>query len=97
MTDYIEREAAMPDAFCVGVSCQECPFCVDPVKGGCKVEQFIATIPAANVVEQKRGKWLMTTWDTYYFRCSVCGEQSGSMWPFCHHCGADMRGEKDNG
>lgn len=26
MGDYISREAAMPDGFCVGVSCQDCPF-----------------------------------------------------------------------
>lgn len=49
--EYIEREAAMPDGFCVGVSCQECPFCDDPVKGGCKVARFIDAIPAADVVE----------------------------------------------
>lgn len=29
MTDYISREAARPDAFCEGISCQECPFCKD--------------------------------------------------------------------
>lgn len=48
--EYIPREAAMPDGFCVGVSCQECPFCDDPIKGGCKVARFIDAIPAADVV-----------------------------------------------
>ena len=52
--DYISREAAMPDGFCVGVSCQECPFCDDPIKGGCKVARFIDAIPAADVVEVVR-------------------------------------------
>ena len=52
--DYISREAAMPDGFCVGVSCQECPFCDDPIEGGCKVARFIDAIPAADVVEVVR-------------------------------------------
>lgn len=52
--EYIPRDAAMPDGFCVGVSCQECPFCDDPVKGGCKVARFIDAIPAADVVEVVR-------------------------------------------
>ena len=54
MPEYIIREAAMPDGFCVGVSCQECPFCDDPIKGGCKVARFIDAIPAADVVEVVR-------------------------------------------
>lgn len=52
--EYIERETAMPEGFCVGVSCQECPFCDDPIKGGCKVARFIDAIPAADVVEVVR-------------------------------------------
>lgn len=57
MPEYISREAAMPDGFCVGVSCQECPFCDDPIKGGCKVARFIDAIPAADVVEVRHGRW----------------------------------------
>ena len=57
--DYISREAAMPDGFCVGVSCQECPFCDDPIEGGCKVARFIDAIPAADVVEWTR--WVSVT------------------------------------
>ena len=49
MDDYISREAARPDAFCDGVSCQECPFLKDPVKGGCKVDDFLTALPAADV------------------------------------------------
>ena len=59
MPDYISREAAMPDGFCVGVSCQECPFCDDPIKGGCKAARFIDAIPAADVVERPR--WIPVT------------------------------------
>ncbi len=50
-TDYISREAARPDAFCSGVSCQECPFCKDILNGGCRVDDFIMALTAADVVE----------------------------------------------
>ena len=59
MDEYIDREAAMPDGFCVEVSCQECPFCDDHIKGGCKVARFIDAIPAADVVERPR--WIPVT------------------------------------
>lgn len=48
-TDYISREAARPDAFCDGVSCQECQFLKNSVTGGCRVDDFIKAIPAADV------------------------------------------------
>jgi hypothetical protein len=49
MGEYIEREAARPDEFCVGVSCQECPFLKDPLYGGCRVDDFIMALPPADV------------------------------------------------
>ena len=65
--------------------------------------------PTADVVERKKGKWIIT--DTYnnqiwHCNCSECGEDplhfiSGSedWWlnklpKFCPYCGADMREEK---
>lgn len=98
--DYISRDAAMPDGFCVGVSCQNCPFCDDPIKGGCKVARFIDAIPAADVVERKKGKWEHLSGDEWL--CNQCGfvlSTEGS-WEhplkdrekfYCEHCGADMR------
>lgn len=50
MTEYIEKEAARPDEFCVGVSCQECPFLKDHLYGGCRVDDFIMALPPADVV-----------------------------------------------
>lgn len=50
MTEYIEKEAARPDEFCVGVSCQECPFLKDPLYGGCRVDDFIMALQPADVV-----------------------------------------------
>lgn len=49
MADYIEREAAMPDLFCKGVSCQDCPFLIHPINGGCRIADYIKAIPAADV------------------------------------------------
>ena len=57
--EYIPREAAMPDSLCARVSCQECPFCDDPIKGGCKVARFIDAIPAAEVITRVELKGLM--------------------------------------
>ena len=89
---YIDREAAKA---CIHKWLSDI-FGIDDVE--CTVlDKRLNAIPSADVVERTKGKWLMKLWDTYYFRCSVCGEQSGSKWPFCHHCGADMREEKDNG
>jgi hypothetical protein len=50
LSEYIEKEAARPDEFCVGVSCQECPFLKDPLYGGCRVDDFIMELPPADVV-----------------------------------------------
>lgn len=49
---YIKREDALTDAMCVGISCQECPFLIHPVNGGCKIENYIKSIPAADVIER---------------------------------------------
>lgn len=49
MDEYIEKQAARPDEFCVGVSCQECPFLKDPLYGGCRVDDFIMALPPADV------------------------------------------------
>lgn len=49
MAEYIDREAIRLDEFCVGVSCQECPFLKDPINGGCRVDDFIMSFPAADV------------------------------------------------
>lgn len=64
---------------------------------------FIANmIPAADVVERKKGKWMPSslTWSYYNYDCSVCGcnefrqvDHNGGYkaFNFCPNCGADMR------
>lgn len=48
-------------------------------------------IPAADVVERKKGKWIHFSRSD---ECSVCGYDTGKYeaptW-FCPKCGADMR------
>lgn len=99
MGDYINRAAAMPDRFCVGVSCQECPFCDDPIKGGCKVARFIDAIPAADVAPVRHGRWIEQPPDfdlcgVEYYRCSECGKEQQTPSHYCQFCGARMEGWK---
>ena len=57
--------------------------------------------PAADVVEQKQGKWLDVTTLDNEFICWVCSEcRHGAdfvdePYNFCPNCGADMRGDND--
>lgn len=95
MTEYIEKEAARPDEFCVGVSCQECPFLKDPLYGGCRVDDFIMALPPADVRPVVRGRWIDYDDDYGALCCSVCEKDApeDTQWNFCPNCGADMRKE----
>lgn len=101
MKEYIERGAALSDEMCEGISCQECPFLIHPVNGGCKVVKYINGIPAADVVEQKHGSWQERIvdndeFDKYgffhrRFYCSACGDwNTHGASKYCPHCGAKM-------
>ena len=96
MAEYIDREAARPDAFCYGVSCQECPFNKDPVNGGCRVDDYIKTIPAADVKPVVRGSW--TRFDYFPvghdYECSKCGYMNDMMSNYCPNCGSYNGEEK---
>lgn len=53
-----------------------------------------AEIPAAEVVEVKRGKWLSIV-STQRYRCSLCGNEIYfGKDKFCSECGAKMGGGK---
>ena len=68
---------------------------------------FIAELPAADVVERRRGKWEkdpdMRRWHghIYDYRCSLCRtlaekgyyNNHDRLTNYCPTCGADMRGE----
>ena len=61
---------------------------------------FIANVPAADVVECKRGEWVQIGYDELMDRitCSCCNEYFSTIdncteqFNFCPNCGADMRG-----
>lgn len=71
----------------------------DDIMGGLNYESILEELPAADVRENVRGKWLPDN-NNYYeerFICSVCGRSykvdtcmGKPMWDFCP-CGADMR------
>ena len=99
MTEYIEKEAARPDEFCVGVSCQECPFLKDPLYGGCRVDDFIMAIPPADVQPVIHGHWIPVTNGRGGHECSVCHNyapsyQAGNEYlsRFCPACGSENNG-----
>ena len=63
------------------------------------VFKVIDALPAADVVERKRGEWkpigqiVRTPYIPNYF-CTVCGARPIQIGNFCPNCGADLRGEK---
>lgn len=102
MTEYISREAAKMRIFEYGVKHRD-NICI---ASACEnLERQINSIPAADVREVTRGKWIVETHQTYFeVRCSECGAKSvAEVMPhdtisfanFCPNCGADMREEHD--
>lgn len=102
MSDLIDRKQALKDyqdKLCEAVSCVNCPFCIDRLYGGCKVEKYLINLPSA----EKTGKWIpsidrwgdiITTVDGY--TCSECGTFNADKDNYCSNCGADMQKEHEN-
>lgn len=104
MGDYIKREDAL-HALCVdcaarhifkrGLKCSN--------DASCKVFDRVSTLPAADVRENVRAKWLPMPEMLFsrrkqcyepvitHYMCSRCGREEKERWEFCH-CGAEMRG-----
>lgn len=64
---------------------------IDPIK--------VELLPAADVREKFRGKWIPV--NEYEFVCSECRSfwierNFKTMYNFCPHCGADMRGDEND-
>lgn len=89
MKEYIEREAAIHAV----VKRFWSKLYVSDVELGDAIEE----LPAADVVERKRGEWVTVTYDVegwgemFDEKCSVCGFVEYYRHNFCPHCGADMR------
>lgn len=93
MTDYISREALLErvcevrDKLSLDLNT---PF-EDGVRIGIEnVEIEIENLPAADVREVKRGKWI--AWYSAV-RCTECGRDTIRKTHYCPNCGADMREE----
>ena len=62
------------------------------------IRQAVRDVPAANVVERKKGKWAKQQKDfdlcgVEYFACSQCGFECQLTYNFCPDCGAKMDGD----
>lgn len=65
-----------------------------------EVAKGVREIPAADVVERKRGKWIhipggeseFDAGDSYF--CDQCSSLEWEDSNFCPNCGADMRGDE---
>lgn len=55
--------------------------------------EYMELIPAADVREVRRGKWVFDNPLTADFMCDNCLERQIICTPFCPNCGADMREE----
>ena len=97
MAEYINREVAEellsePITMSMCLSTDEC---IDKIAQRKIDLHLIKSIPAADVRPVVRGKWVFDI-EPDMFRCSVCnGFAPRNDYPFCHWCGADMRGESD--
>ena len=95
MKEYIEREAAVTVCSNQYKEClRKSDWCGDTVAWNICFN--IKSIPAADVVERKRGEWEKSA--EGYRICNRCKSDvaifSGHK-NFCPNCGADMRGEKN--
>lgn len=120
MAEYIEREAVIDEiegATWYNISCQkilvEGAACeADALYKATDIYNAIKSVPTADVVEVRHGKWVETQeplgWcDVDCAECSVCHEswiidEDSSiddyecMWHYCPNCGAKMDGGNNN-
>ena len=63
-----------------------------------EVRLRVDKIPSADVVERKKGEWMLVNDNRgQHYICNCCGEwKYHQEQNYCGHCGADMRKEKDN-
>lgn len=96
MTEYINREAALE----FEMEIEADPDDIQAISTGMSMyAEHIKSIPSADVVEQKHGKWLDATTLDNEFICWVCSEcRHGAdfvyePYNYCPNCGARMDGE----
>ena len=94
MSEYIKRE----DALNIDFRIEARPFESRLKTAERAVQAYadeIADLPAADVVERKKGEWIplfpILCNVPYCYECSNCGCTKGCKSNFCTNCGADMR------
>lgn len=97
MSDYIKREDAKLRIFEYGVRHRD----NGSIASACEnLERQMNALPAADVVERKRGKWFRgynpnySPFDDsgeYRYCCSECKHVQNRVSNFCPNCGADLR------
>lgn len=89
MPRYIDADALLERAIPMGWST---PLWVSDI--------MIKDAPTADVVERKKGEWIMK-WHCFLHSevpmCSQCLKFSPLKYDFCPKCGADMRKEEQDG
>ena len=101
MSDYISRDAAIKARHNCNKDCATCDFAIEG-DSWCQGEIWavdILRIPAADVVERKKGKWekAYLGHEAFGIRpqvwyCSECQQITSFRTFYCPNCGADMRG-----
>ena len=91
MDEYIKREAVIEAIMSEPPDAHYPQSYVDKIK----------SIPAADIVEVRHGKWIQPHWknSNYCCNCSECGGEAmhrdyqwdkNGIYPLCPHCGAIM-------
>ena len=94
MKEYIERGKVLALIECSLPDTDDLALAINGALGITAVN--VRKIPAADVVERKRGEWVMkeTIIRSPYAKnayCSECLEETSFHHNFCPNCGADMR------
>ena len=68
--------------------------------GELSLRETIDSVPSADVVERKRGKWIGGN-GVDYVRCGCCHKDydwvsQAQYYNFCPNCGAQMEGDDNN-
>jgi rRNA maturation endonuclease Nob1 len=68
----------------------------DDWKTAHEIANVVKYAPTVDAVPVVRGKWQDVKGNlSWFYQCSECGVSNEYKTNFCKHCGADMRGEKD--
>ena len=64
-------------------------------------KELVKALKALPSADRPKGEWILTDNDKEYiplfYTCSVCGMKYTEEYNYCPNCGADMRGDENNG